>query len=44
MRNTYTAPAVVTSGTVVRETLGPVFGGNEIQGKRLGAGSMGFEL
>jgi hypothetical protein len=44
MRRTYTAPAVVVSGSVVRETMGPVFGGNEIQGKRLSAGSVGFEL
>lgn len=44
MKKTYTAPAVVLNGSVVRETMSATSGGLEPDGFNKGAGNIGFNL
>jgi hypothetical protein len=44
MKKIYAAPTIISSGTVLRETLGESGGGNESAFKPLTAGSLGFNL
>jgi hypothetical protein len=42
MKKTYATPTVISSGNVVRETLGPVSSGNEPARLPISAGRIGF--
>jgi hypothetical protein len=44
MKKTYTAPAIVTNGNVVHETLSSSPGPNEFIGRLKVEGSVGFNL